>query len=101
MTPNQEPAESGLQIRGHLRVIRESKWLILVCMLITLGVAAFVTSNAVKKYSAGTRIVVDTEDVNRTTLGLPGATEDPDVRAATDLDLAQLPVIAQRVSKKL
>lgn len=101
MPLNEDRFDKGLQLRELLRALRESKWLILGCFVATVAAAVVYTSAQEKEYAATARLLSRDDELSASALGDTGPSEDPDVRAATDLELASLPVVAERVVQEL
>jgi capsular exopolysaccharide synthesis family protein len=91
----------GAQIRDLARVLREQWWIILLCLLVTTFAAAAYTSTQKKEYEATAKLLLQTDNLSATISGTGVAGVDPTRQTATDAQLVALPVVAQRVSKKL
>ena len=91
----------AVQIRDWLRVLRERKWLILLCVLVTLGAAIAYSNIRDPVYGAVARLLL--EDNSTNAYFSPDANQyvDPARRAATNLELVSQPALANEVVKEL
>lgn len=101
MSADPNPHASQRPITEQLRPLWSGKWLILACLAVSIGAAWLITSAQTEEYTATSRVLVENSDLGSQVLFDTGGGEDPDVRAATNLDLASLPAIAQRVAARL
>jgi polysaccharide biosynthesis transport protein len=95
------PHASQRPLTEQLRPLWSGKWLILACLVVAIGAALIITEAQTEEYTATSRVLVENTDLGSSILFDTGGGEDPDVRAATNLDLASLPAIAQRVAQRL
>jgi tyrosine-protein kinase len=101
-TDETRPVDSSARITEQLRVLRERRWLILACVVITTVAAAAATLTATKEYSATARLLVEPHDELRSSvLGSGFSAQDADRQAATDLELFSLEPIAASVIRDL
>lgn len=91
----------GGQIRDFGRVLREQWWIILLCLVVTTFAAAAYTSTLKKEYEATAKLLLQPDNLSATISGTALSGSDPTRQAATDAQLAALPVVARRVSATL
>jgi len=89
----------GRQPRDILRIVWEGKYIIAACFALALIAAVLYTSTITEEYVSKARVLISDTDPGDPTGS--GGNEDPDVRAATVLDLATQPAIATEVVKRL
>ncbi len=59
--PTHEPEDDGIDILGYLRIIQRRWLLIVLAMLVSVGLTAFVTLRMTKIYRATTKIRIETQ----------------------------------------
>jgi succinoglycan biosynthesis transport protein ExoP len=91
----------AVQIRDWLRVLRERKWLILFCMLLTTGAAVAYSNLHEPVYDATARLLLEEESTNAYFFTDVNQYVDPARRAATNLELVEQPALANRVVREL
>jgi succinoglycan biosynthesis transport protein ExoP len=89
----------GAQLREQFRVLRERKWLIVICAILTTAAALAYSLTTDKEYQATTKLLLQpSDDLGTSVVGLPpSASVDPVRSAATDLALVRQPDLAARV----
>src|SRR4051812_986495 len=100
--PNEsQRSDFATQIRDQLRVLREQKWLVLLCVLATTGAAYAYAHSQRKEYRATAKVLVQQNNLTTQlfSAGEPGT--DPVRQAATDAQLARLPELQAEVARKL
>jgi len=99
--PEETERDAGSQLREQLRVLREQRWLIVACILLTATAALLYSATKTPQYSASARLLVQPDDLRSILTGNYTATDDPQRQAATDLELLTLPAVAKRVVNRV
>ena len=81
--------------------MREQWWIILLCVVLCAFAAAAYTTAQKKEYAASAKLLLQSENLGAAIAGAGVAGVDPARQAATDAQLVNSPVVAQRVAKKL
>lgn len=89
------------QIRNQLRVLREQKWLVLLCVLLAVGVSFAYVQSQRKLYEAEAKVLVQPDNLLNALNGVGAGATDPVRQAATDSQIAALPVLQQQVTRQL
>jgi receptor protein-tyrosine kinase len=99
----EEPSGRDLaaQVRDLARVVREQKWLILLCIAVTTAAAAARTAVETQRFQATAKLLLQQDTLSQTLAGAGLAPFDPTRQAATDAQLVSLPAISARVVKQL
>ena len=94
-------SDFATQIRDQLRMLREQKWLVMLCVLATTGAAYIYAHDQRKEYRATAKVLVQQNNLTTELFnpGEPGT--DPVRQAATDTQLAGLPTLQAQVAKNL
>jgi len=101
MSTENSRSDFATQIRDLLRVVREQKWLVLLCVLATTGGAYLYAHDQHKEYRATAKVLVQQNNL-ATELFNPGEFgTDPLRQAATDTQLANLPAVRLAAAKSL
>ena len=101
MSTENSRSDFATQIRDQLRVVREQKWLVLLCVLATTGGAYLYAHDQHKEYRATAKVLVQQNNL-ATELFNPGEFgTDPLRQAATDTQLANLPAVRLAAAKSL
>src|SRR4051794_2331128 len=87
------------QLRDLARTVREQKWLILLCVVVTTAAAVVFTALQEPKYQATAKILLQDDNLAQALAGTGFSGTDPHRRAVTDAQLVPLPAVAERVSK--
>src|SRR4051794_36277460 len=99
-----EPAshDLGTQLREQFRVVRERKWLIVICAVLTTAAALAYSLTTDKEYRSTAKLLLQPQDeLGTSVVGLPPSNSvDPVRSTATDLELVRQPSLAQRVIAK-
>jgi tyrosine-protein kinase len=99
-TENQR-SDFASQIRDQFRVLREQKWLVLLCVVATVGAAYAYAHQQRKEYRTTSKVLVQQSNLTTALFNPVEAGPDPVRQAATDAQLAKLPALHASVAKKL
>lgn len=86
-----------------LRVVWERKWIVIACLVVTLGVAAAAVSTAEKKYESTAELLLRDPGFARTLFGsdLFESGTDPERDTSTTLEVIQSAQVTERVVEAL
>jgi Mrp family chromosome partitioning ATPase len=100
---DQETVDFGTRVREQLRALREQKWLLIACVVLTTAAALAYALTRTELYQASSRILLQESDLGTTITGLQGGGQlpDPEREVATALELALQPAVAQRVVREV
>lgn len=98
-----ETTDIGKQLREQLRGLRERWWLILGCVVLTTAIALGWAFTRTPQYQASSQVLLQNNNLGATLSGLQGNGQlpDPEREAATALELALQPAVADRVIREL
>lgn len=99
---DQETRDSGALLREQIRILREHWYVIVLCVVAAAAAAYVYSLTRPEVYQATTRLLTQNSDLAGTLTGLQTyESPDPERESATALALAQQPVVASAVVRRL
>lgn len=88
-------------LRDYLRVLRRRMWVVILIALLVPGLAVALSLQQSARYKSSAEVLLDQQDLSTslTGIGNPNATQDPARFIQTQVDLARVPTVADRVLK--
>jgi succinoglycan biosynthesis transport protein ExoP len=87
-------------LRDYVRVLRMRKWIVVFVAIALPASAVVVSLQQEKLYEASADVLVTNRNLAVTLSGLPEAYEDPERHIRTQVDLARVPRVADRVRRE-
>ena len=101
MGDERDRLDVAAQIRNGLRILREQKWLVALCIILS-GAAAFAyVQTQRKEYRASAKVLFQEQNLTSLLLNAGPIQGDPIRQAATNTQLAGLPAVQAEVRRKL
>jgi capsular exopolysaccharide synthesis family protein len=89
------------EIRNQLRVLREQKWLVLLCIVLTGAAAYLYAQSQRKEYESTAKVLTHQENLTALLEQTGPVSGDPQRQAATDSQLAALPAVGAQASRAI
>jgi polysaccharide biosynthesis transport protein len=88
-------------LRDYLRVLRRRKWVVILIALLVPGLTVFLSLQQSARYESSAEVLLDQQDLSSSLTGIenPNVTQDPARFIQTQVDLARVPTVADRVRR--
>jgi capsular exopolysaccharide synthesis family protein len=88
-------------LRGYLAMLRRRKWYVLVAVACAVGAALAFSFVQESRYEATAKVLLSQNPAGALSGGLTDGYQDPNRLAKTQLEIARVPALAERVIRKL
>jgi capsular exopolysaccharide synthesis family protein len=101
MASDSDRIDVGAQIRNGLRILREQKWLVLLCLVLAAAASFAYVQSQRKEYRATAKVLFEQQNLTALLLNAGVVGGDPVRQAATDQQLAGLSTVQAEVARML